>query len=379
MKHIGSVFIVLVLQVCCQKMNATTQPLFENNTGGYTCYRIPAIIKSPQGNLLAFAEGRRASCNDFGDVDILLRISYDGGANWSNPRVVAENGNLQAGNPAPVVDFFDPRYPEGRILLFYNLGNASENEIRHGKGKREVAYISSTDDGKSWTTPTIISNQVHFNANNTHSFKDWRTHANTPGHAIQLKRSRFKGRIYIPANHSTGDPQEGFNEYRAYGFYSDDHAKTWSVSPDINIPSSNEAIGVELPNGDLMLNIREQNGKSKKRLVALSSDGGTSWKELFFDAQLITPVCQSSILLIEFKNKNILVYSGPNSTSKREKMTLKFSMDSGRSWTKEKEIYSGGAAYSDLVQINADSMGIFYEKDFNQLVFEMYSFQELLQ
>ena len=135
MKHIGSVFIVLVLQVCCQKMNATTQPLFENNTGGYTCYRIPAIIKSPQGNLLAFAEGRRASCNDFGDVDILLRISYDGGANWSNPRVVAENGNLQAGNPAPVVDFSIHDIPKEEF--YYSTTWAMHQKTKYAMGKEK--------------------------------------------------------------------------------------------------------------------------------------------------------------------------------------------------------------------------------------------------
>ena len=91
-----------------------------------------------------------------------------------------------------------------------------------------------------------------------------------------------------------------------------------------------------------MLNIREQNGKTKQRLVALSSDGGASWKETYFDPSLITPVCQSSILLFEQKSQSLLIYSGPNSPDKREKMTLKFSLDGGKSWVKEKEVYAGG-------------------------------------
>lgn len=352
--------------------------LFENGTGDYSCYRIPAILKAPEGSLLAFAEGRTENCGDFGNVDILLRRSEDGGKSWSNTQVVVDFGTLQAGNPAPVVDYFDPEYPQGRIFLFYNTGNVSENDMRLGKGIRDVHYITSEDHGKTWSAPVNISEHVHFNATTSKGHLDWRTHANTPGHALQFKKGSYKGRIYIPANHSAGDPQEGFNEYRAYGFYSDDHGKTWSVSPDIDIPSSNEAIGTELPNGDLMLNIREQNGKTKRRLVALSSDGGATWKETYFDSALITPVCQSSILLFEQKKQSILIYSGPNSTDKREKMTLKFSLDSGKNWVKEKEIHPGGAAYSYLVQVNKEQVGLFYEKDFKQLVYKVFTPKAIL-
>jgi sialidase-1 len=127
-----------------------------------------------------------------------------------------------------------------------------------------------------------------------------------------------------------------------------------------------------------MLNIREQNGKTKRRLVALSSDGGATWKETYFDSALITPVCQSSILLFEQKKQSILIYSGPNSTDKREKMTLKFSLDSGKNWVKEKEIHPGGAAYSDLVQVNKEQVGLFYEKDFKQLVYKVFTPKAIL-
>jgi len=380
MKH--SIFFLLsgvCLFLACQAPKEQAPViLFENGTGEYNCYRIPAIVKAPDGSLLAFAEGRLENCGDFGNVDILLRRSEDGGKNWSKMEIVADFGALQAGNPAPVVDYFDPDYPQGRIFLFYNTGDVSEQDMRLGKGTREVHYITSVDQGKTWSKPTNITEEVHFNTTTTKGHLDWRTHASTPGHALQFKRGAFKGRIYIPANHSIGEPQDGFNEYRAYGFYSDDHGKTWSVSPDIDVPSSNEAIGTELPNGDLMLNIREQNGKTKQRLVALSSDGGTSWKETYFDPSLISPVCQSSILLFEQKNQSLLIYSGPNSTDKREKMTLKFSLDDGKSWAKEKEVYAGGAAYSDLVQVDEEQVGLFYEKDFKQLVYQVFTPKAIL-
>jgi len=371
-------FLYIMVQGCQTQDISKSITLFENETGAYNCYRIPALIKSPDGSLLAFAEGRTDHCGDFGNIDLVVRKSIDGGTTWSPLRVLVDNHNLQAANPAPVVDYLDPLYPEGRIFLFYNTGTASEQDVRLGKGNREVHYITSSDNGTTWSTPTNITEQVHYNVTTSKASLDWRTHANTPGHALQLKKGDYKGRLYIPANYSKGPPQKGYSEYRAYGYYSDDHGLTWKVSPDIPFPSSNEAIGVELTDGTLMLNIREQNGNTKLRIIALSSDGGTSWDTIYFDPKLITPVCQSSILLFDNMDTPLLIYSGPNSRDKREKMTLKISLDNGRNWKYEKEVYSGGSAYSDLVQIDAQSIGLLFEKDFNQLVFEIFTPKALL-
>jgi sialidase-1 len=364
--------------VSCSHSNEKLEThLFKNEVGDYACYRIPAIVQTPEGTLLAFAEGRKTGCNDFGNVDILLKRSNDGGRHWSEMEVVAEFGELQAGNPAPVVDRFDPQYPEGRVFLFYNTGDVSEHDMRLGKGTREVHYITSTDQGKTWSKSTNITNQVHFNATTAFAEKDWRTHATTPGHALQFEQAPYRGRIYVPANHSQGDPLDGFNEYRAYGFYSDDHGKNFKVSPDLKTHSSNEAIGLELSNGTLMLNVREQNGATKQRLIALSSSGGAQWDSEFFDEELISPVCQSSVLLFQGSQDTLVLYSGPNSKTQRAKMTIKGSLDEGKTWPLEKEIYSGTAAYSDLVQIDEKTIGLFYERDNSGIYFTRVDYSEL--
>lgn len=352
--------------------------LFKNGTLGYACFRIPALIQSADGTLIAFVEGRKDNCSDFGNVDLLMVRSSDGGQQWSAPQMVVDNGSLQAGNPAPVLDTFDPDFPEGRLFLFYNLGDVSEQDMRLGKGKREVWLTTSTDNGLHWEDPTDISAAVHFNSYSSQPERDWRTHANTPGHAIQLKQQPFRGRLYVPANHSQGPPQVGYNEYRAYGFYSDDHGKTWSVSPDVDIPSSNEAIGVELPDGTLLLNIREQNGTTKRRLIAKSEDGGEHWSATYFDAELPSPVCQSSVLLFEGEKDTLLLYSGPNSTNKREKMTVFVSHDYGENWSIKKEIYPNTAAYSDLVAIDKNHIGLLYERDNEGLYFARFNLDWLL-
>ncbi len=114
------------------------QVLFAAGDLGYACFRIPAIVQWEPGELYAFAEGRRENCADFGDVDILMRTSVDGGTTWSAPRVIVDNGELQAGNATPILDRMDPAYPEGRLFLFYNTGTASEYDTRMGLGHRRA-------------------------------------------------------------------------------------------------------------------------------------------------------------------------------------------------------------------------------------------------
>jgi len=126
-----------------------------------------------------------------------------------------------------------------------------------------------------------------------------------------------------------------------------------------------------------MLNIREQNGARKERLIAISTSGGKQWDTEYFDSELISPICQSSVLLFKGKQDTILLYSGPNSKTNREKMTVKGSLESGKKWDLEKEIYSGTSAYSDLVQIDQNTIGLFYERDNNGIYFRLFPISEL--
>ncbi|WP_119079545.1 sialidase family protein [Chitinophaga alhagiae] len=347
---------------------ATAQvTVFESGTEGYKSFRIPTIIRLPDGHLLAFAEGRVGNASDFGDIDIVMKRSTDKGNTWSALQVVAENKDLQAGNPAPVLDMSDPAHPGGRIFLFYNAGNNHESEVRKGNGLREAMYVASADGGKTWSEPVNITRQVH-RPQQLGFTEDWRCFFNTPGHAMQFVTGPYKGRIFVATNHSAGDPQPKHREYRAGGYYSDDHGKTFHISEDVNIPGSNEAIATEISGGRLMMNVRNQQGNIKARIVALSSNGGASWDTAYFDMALPDPVCQGSILTVgRHKGKAIVAFSNAADTSKRDNLTLRISNNDGLTWKRSYKIdqtgQAGNAAYSDLVVTGKREIGVLYEKD----------------
>ncbi|MBZ5856178.1 sialidase family protein [Flavihumibacter profundi] len=358
-------------------------PVFIAGTEGYKSYRIPAIISLPDGKLLAFCEGRVEGVDDFGDINIVLKKSNNKGQTWTPLQTIVDFGNLQAGNPAPVLDMTDPSYPNGRVFLFYNSGNNLEGEVRKGNGLRESWFISSTDGGLTWSPPTNITASTHRpnkpEINQSYTFPDdWRSYANTPGHAIQLKTGIYKGRIYVAGNHSAGNPLPDFSDYKAHGFYTDDHTKTFHLSDVIPVPGGNESMAAELSGNRLMVNTRNQKGETRARLVSISSNGGQSWDTTFFDYQLPDPVCQGSILTLRYrKHRNIIAFCNAADTLFRDNLTLRISYDEGKNWNKSMVIDKGNntsnsdhVAYSDMVILSRKKIGILYEQmNYSRIVF----------
>ena len=165
--------------------------VFASGSGGYHTYRIPAIVATKSGALLAFCEARKESKSDTGNIDLLLKRSADDGKTWSESIVIWDDDKNTCGNATPVVD-----QSTGTIWLpmTWNLGSDHEGEIKAGTSKhpRRVFLTHSNDDGLTWAEPTEITDVVR---------KDhWRWYATGPGNAIQLTRGEHKGRLLIPAN-----------------------------------------------------------------------------------------------------------------------------------------------------------------------------------
>lgn len=391
MNKFNLIIIVLALSIRFNYAQISRLPVFISGTEGHKTYRIPALITTPAGTLLAFCEGRVSGSGDFGDINIVLKRSTDGGSSWKPMQTVVDYDKLQEGNPAPVIDRTDPRYPYGRIFLFYNTGNNHEGEVRKGNGLREVWYKTSIDEGLTWSDAVNITTQTHHpyqpNANPAYTDReDWRSYANTPGHALQILSGKYKGRLYIAANHSAGNPLPKFEDYHAHGYYSDDHGLTFHLSETIGIPGSNEATAAELSEGGLMINARNQQGDIRSRIIAISNNGGQSWARSYFDHQLPDPVCEGSLLNIGIKHrKHILAFTNAANTRRRDSLSLRISMDEGVTWNKKLLLDAAPdvtsedfTAYSDIVLLDKKHLGVLYERaGYAQIVFTVINWKKM--
>lgn len=382
-KVIFLIFIVLFSHQSFAQDKAV--PVFVSGNEGHKSYRIPAIIKLPDGSLLAFAEGRVNNAGDFGDINIVLKKSTDKGKSWSALQTVVDYDKMQAGNPAPVVDLYDPAFPGGRIFLFYNTGNNHEGEVRKGNGFREVWYKTSPDGGLTWSEPVNITVQTHRpkqpQLNPSYNFsEDWRSYANTPGHAMQFGSGKYKGRIFVAANHSAGDPLPKAEDYKAHGFFTDDHGSSFRISQTVSTPGGNESMATEMSGDKLMMNSRNQQGDIRARIVSISSNGGESWDTTYFDTNLPDPVNQGSILTVgKKKGKNIIAFCNAADTRRRDNLTLRISYNDGLQYSKSIVVDKSNndkqrdfTAYSDLVKLSRKKIGVLYEKEnYSRIVFKL--------
>lgn len=378
MKNIAITFFLLL--IFSAGLFAQSKAVFISGTEGYKSFRIPAIIHAKNGDLLAFCEGRVNGGGDYGNIKIVLKRSSDEGRTWSALQIVASNDSLQAGNPAPVMDLTDPRFPQGRIFLFYNTGNGHEMELRKGKGHRDILYKTSIDNGKTWSDATDITLQVNRiyqpEINPLWNFKeDWRTYANTPGHALQFQQGKYKGRIYVAANHSSGNPKPELRDYHAHGFYTYDHGATFHLSETVPFEGSNESTAAQLTNNSLMMNSRNQTGKY--RVVSISRNGGETWDTTYVDHNLPDPICEGSLLNIGIKKgKSILAFCNNDSKKSRDSLTLRISFNEGKTWKKKFLIDPKDTGYSDIVKLSEKKIGVLYEADgYKEIKFEQVKFR----
>ena len=145
-------FVLMQLGILVQAQTNTTTDIYQKGQDGYACFRIPAIVQSKAGTLLAFAEARKNSCSDTGNIDLVVKRSEDGGKTWSRTITVWDDGDNVCGNPSPIVD-----QETGRIILVscWNLGEDHEKQIidKTSKDSRRVYVLYSDNDGKSWSAP----------------------------------------------------------------------------------------------------------------------------------------------------------------------------------------------------------------------------------
>ena len=294
----------------------------------YPVVRIPGMIESAAGTILAFAEGRE-SLYDHGDIDIILRRSEDNGKTWGPLMVVFDFGTETAGNPTPVLD-----KETGRIWLPF-CTNTSED-----KYFRRVWVTWSDDDGLTWADPKEITADV--------KPEDWFWYATGPGRGIQME----SGRLVIPSNHADVNRVR-----RSHVIYSDDHGQTWKRGGAAGV-GTDESHVAELADGTLIMNSRYQ-GDALMRAVTYSDDGGETWGETTLDERLIDPHCQGSLMM----TPHGLVFANAATEDElpRSNLTVRISPDGGETWPVFREITDGPSAYSALSYLPDGNIGILWE------------------
>lgn len=320
---------------------------FASGVGGYHTYRIPAVVATAKGAILAFAEGRKHGAGDSGDIDLLLRQSHDGGRTWEPVQVVVDSGPDTAGNPAPVVD---PKTGTVWLLFSKNLGDRGEAEIVERGAPRTVWVVRSADGGATWSAPREITAQV--------KPPEWTWTATGPGHGIALRG----GRLLVPCDHVLGRSRDYARSAYSHVIVSDDGGETWRLGGAFG-PGTNECTAVEVAPDVVYANARNY-VLPKRRAYAWSRDGGLTFETRRWDDALPEPVCHASAIGIPDPGgtaKTRILFANPAS-ERRERLTVRLSDAEWRTWPAARVIHEGPAAYSDLVLLPSGEVGCLYER-----------------
>lgn len=359
--------VLCVLVVAASLHAQTLNHLYRAGEEGYSCFRIPSVITTTKGTVLAFAEARRNNCGDAGDIDLVVKRSEDGGKTWSAIAMVWNDSTNTCGNPAPVID-----QKTGRIILLgtWNLGTDHEKDIIAGTSKdtRRAFVLTSDDDGHTWSAARDITKEV--------KKASWTWYATGPGRGVQISRGKHKGRFVVPANLVTA----GEKKYYSHAIYSD-NGSTWKQGRITPRDSVNESTIAELSDGTLMLNMRNS-GKKRIRQTAISKNGGKRWSDIVPDSTLIEPLCEGNLLQYRFAGKKeALLFSNPASSKAREQLTVRISYDNGKTWPARKLLYAGPSAYSCMTVLPNGNIGCFYEaglqKPYEGIVYEEISINDI--
>lgn len=352
--------------------------LFESGKDGYALYRIPGVVVSKQGTVLAWCEARRTGKSDWDSIDIMLRRSTNGGRTWAtrqkitgvpashtkNPVALAQKlanpDDVTHNNPVAIVD-----RETGSVHFLFCLEYMC------------CFYLRSDDDGVSWSKPVEITGTFELFRKDY----DWKVIATGPDHGIQLTHGPHKGRLVVPIWMSLGTGNHAHRPSVTSTIYSDDHGRTWQRG-EIAIPDvppfryPNETVAVQLADGRVMLNARSESD-AHRRIQTISQDGATGWSKPAFNDQLLEPICMGSIVRFSRKpdnDRNRILFANPHNLERRDgksregvsrdrrNLSVKLSYDEGKTWPVNKALEPGYSAYSDLAVLPDGTILCLYER-----------------
>lgn len=340
--------------------------VFAAGMNGIAAYRIPGVVVTPKGTVLAYCEARKNSRKDYGEIEVHLRRSVDGGKTWEDPIHIAHSGERIGGHPRAEPGKEHEQTVNNPVAIIDSVAGAVE--FLYCINYERVFSMRSMDDGLTWSTPVEIT-EIFEPFRKDHDLK---VVATGPGHGIQLR----SGRLVVPVWMAYGDAGEHWPSVTAV-IYSDDHGKTWKAG-DIAVPNNekfnnpNETMITELSDGRVMLLTRNVSHPNRK-LVTFSENGADGWSDSWFHPELPEPVCMASIISHPVQ-PGTHIFSGPDSVARdpsgneepggrgrRRNLTIKLSRDNGKTWPVSRTLEPGNSAYSDLAVLPDGTVICFYE------------------
>ncbi len=364
-----AVFLLALLFLPLIALPASPQQskVFPPGFNGVARYRIPGIVVTTKGTVLAYCEARRNDSKDWGEIEIHLRRSTDGGKTWQPSQHIAHKAGRIEGNPRKATGGEREQTVNNPVAIVDRESGAIE--FLYCVNYAQCFSMRTTDDGLTWSAPVEI----------TASFEpfckkyDWKVIATGPGHGIQLEN----GRLVVPIWLAYGDTGDHAPSASAT-IYSDDHGKTWKAG-EIAVPNEgefndpNETMLTTLSDGRVMLVTRNVS-KPNRKLITTSANGATGWSKPKFHEQLWEPICMASIVAHP-SQPGTLIFSNPhtvgldktgkekpNSRGRRRNLSIKLSRDDGKTWPINKTLNAGNAAYSDLAVLADGTVLCLYEK-----------------
>lgn len=344
---------------------------------GAAAFRIPGLVTTNKGTLLGVYDVRYNSSVDLQEhIDIGLSRSIDGGKTWEKmrlPLAFGEYGGLPAaqngvGDPSILVD---TKTNTIWIIAAWTHGMGNQRawwssqqgmDVNH---TAQLVLVKSTDDGKTWSEPINITEQV--------KHPEWYFLLQGPGRGITME----DGTLVFPIQYIGKDriPNAGI-------MYSKDRGETWTIHNHART-NTTEAQVAEVVPGTLMLNMRDNRGGS--RAVYTTSDLGMTWKEHESSrTALPEPVCMASLINVKAADnvlgKDILIFSNPNTTNARKNITIKISLDGGNTWAHQLLLDEGeNWGYSCLTMVDKETIGILYESSVAHMTFQCIKLKDIVQ
>ena len=328
--------------------------LFKPGDTGSKNFRIPSLVCTTQGTLVALADRRSNGGGDLpADIDLAVRRSTDNGQTWSPIKVVVDlpkpNG---ASDSAMLVDRVT-----GRVWAAFTVGyNAGIAQAQRGlTGRTAVSHlIYSDDDALTWSAPVSIGAQVKDPA-----FK-WMGFG--PGAGSSMPDGTLSFSCY--AN------KDGTPDLFSFAIVSEDRGKTWRRTEPYTAFTC-ESQMVALSDDRWLACARDRKGRGT-RMTAFSSDRGKTWSPMAQEPQLPCPRCQAGLIRIThpMARKGLLIYTGPEAKATgRNRGMVRISDDDAKTWKFNTLVVPGSFAYSTPALLRDGRLGLIYEHNHEDMRF----------